>query len=85
MPVLSEDNNINIDRCGHNNGWNFKSDNAEDFRKKIEAAADMNDGDYRAISDNAYKFIIENYNYEDKAREYEAVLLKEYRRFKENV
>ena len=75
LPVLSEDNNINIDRCGHNNGWNFKSDNAEDFRKKIEAAADMNDGDYRAISDNAYKFIIENYNYEDKAREYENVIL----------
>ena len=30
---------------------------------------------YCTISDNAYRFVYDNYNYEQKAREYEKLLL----------
>lgn len=77
LPVLSEDNNINVDRCSHNNGWNFKSGNMKDFRDKIEKIASIDYDRYKEIMDNSYLFVKENYNYETKAREYEEVILKQ--------
>lgn len=77
LPVLSEDNNINVDRCSHNNGWNFKSGNMKDFRDKIEKIVSMDYDKYKEIMDNSYSFVKENYNYETKAREYEEVILKQ--------
>ena len=78
LPVLSEDNNINVDRCSHQNGWTFQSGDMEDFREKITEIAKMDEAEYRKISENAYRFIADNYNYEDKAREYEAVIKAAY-------
>ena len=83
LPVLSEDNNINIDRNSHNNGWTFKSGDIVDFRRIIEQIVNMPDEEFRNYSNNAYNFIIENYDYEAKAREYEKILLDTYRRFME--
>ncbi len=85
LPVLSEDNNINVDRCSHGNGWNFKAGNVNDFRSKIEAVVNLNSDEYRKTAECAYRFIIENYNYEDKAREYEAILLREYKKYKDKA
>lgn len=81
LPVLSEDNNINIDRNSHNNGLCFRSGDVDDFRAKIQAFLDMSGEEYREMSDNAYKFIEQNYDYEDKAREYERVLLEAVEKF----
>lgn len=83
LPVILEDNNINIDRCKHHNGWTFKSGDVKDFRRKIEDAINMSAEYYKIVSDSAYQFIVQNYNYEAKAREYEQVLVDEYRRFHE--
>lgn len=83
LPVLSEDNNINVDRCCHGNGWNFKAGDVQNFRAKIEAAVNMEQDEYQKTSARAYRFIIENYNYEDKAREYEAILMREYLKYKD--
>ena len=82
LPVLSEDNNINIDRNSHGNGLCFKSGEVEDFRNKIEEFLNMSDEDYKAMSDNAYNFISDNYNYETKAREYEKIIIDAYNNFK---
>lgn len=81
LPVLSEDNNINVDRCSHGNGLCFKSDVVEDFRGKMQIVLDMSREDFYRMSDAAHDFITRNYNYEDKAREYEKILLTEYERF----
>lgn len=81
LPVLSEDNNINVDRCSHGNGLCFKSDVAEDFRSKMQIVLDMSREDFYRMSDAAHDFITRNYNYEEKAREYEKILLTEYERF----
>lgn len=75
LPVLSEDNNINIDRCSHKNGWNFRAGDVQDFRDKIEIAANMTSDKYQEIVNHAYQFIIKNYNYADKAKEYEKYII----------
>ena len=75
LPVLSEDNNINVDRCNHGNGWNFKAENVQDLRNKLEFALNMNPNRYEEISNHAFRFIDENYNYEVKAREYEKYII----------
>ena len=76
LPVISEDNNINLDRNSHNNGLCFKAESVESFREAIEKLLNMTDEEYKAMSDNAYRFITDNYNYEDKAREYESIILE---------
>ena len=73
LPVLSEDNNINVDRCSHNNGWNFSAGSVESFRHQLEEIFNMPEEEFRVFSKNASRFIAEQYDYEDKAREYEAV------------
>ena len=74
LPVISEDNNINIDRCSHENGLNFKQGNVEDFRNKIQYYIDMDDDYFNKIKYNAYTFIKSNYDYSDKADEYMKVI-----------
>lgn len=70
VPVLSEDNNVNIDRCSYNNGFNFKAGNIDDFRKKIEKIASMPKDEIQTYRDNAKKFIDNSYSYEHIAKEY---------------
>ena len=77
LPVLSEDNSINVDRCGHGNGWNFISGDVEDCRRVIERITGMSVSDYSLYSRAAYKYIQENYDYEKKVREYEKIMINE--------
>lgn len=81
LPVISEDNNINVDRNSHGNGLCFESESAESFRAKIEELLNMPETEYKKMSDNAYSFITDNYNYEDKAREYEKIIIDSYKAF----
>lgn len=77
LPVLSEDNNINADRCSHHNGWNFKADDVEDFHAMLERVVNLPGADFAAVSANALAFIQKNYDYAAKAKEYEQILLNE--------
>lgn len=70
LPVISEDNNINIARCSHDNGFNFKQGNVDDFRCKIQLCINMEDNCFSKIKNNAFDFIKSEYDYEDKADEY---------------
>ncbi|MBQ2677262.1 MAG: glycosyltransferase family 4 protein [Clostridia bacterium] len=82
LPVLSEDNNINVDRCSHQNGLNFKSGSVQDFRAKIQSLLSMPRDEYNCMKQNSYNFIKENYDYEKKAREYEMYIQKAFDEFK---
>lgn len=73
LPVISENNQINIDRNSHGNGFCFKADDVDDFRKELERIANFDDDEYRKVSKNALDLILKSYNYEDKAREYEKI------------
>ena len=70
LPVLSEDNNINRDRCGHGNGMNFEADNLQDFRHKLEIMMQMPKEQYDDMRRNAQAFIDEGYSYRDIATQY---------------
>ena len=41
LPVVFENNNINIDRASHHNGMTFLAGDVDDFRKKILYFAEM--------------------------------------------
>ncbi|MNP65710.1 hypothetical protein D3C76_1613280 [compost metagenome] len=77
---MSEDNNINIARLQHNNGFVFKSGDIEDFRLKIKEFANMSETEYQKIGDNAFEFVRNNYDYKDIADQYTDVLVNEVNR-----
>lgn len=81
LPVVAENNNINIDRLKHNNGLTFSSGDIKDFRDKIMDCVDMDSTEYIRMKENAYNFIKEKYNYENIARQYTDILKNEYDRF----
>ena len=82
LPVLSEDNNINVDRCSHENGWNFKAGDAADSHAVLERVVNLPGEAFAAASANAAAFIKAEYDYEEKARAYERILLDVMRQYR---
>lgn len=82
VPVLWSDEPLNVERVSHGNGFHFKCRDAEDFRAKILMCAETGRDQYAQTGLNAYRYIKENFDYEDIARQYEAVLVSEYERQK---
>lgn len=76
VPVVSEDNNINVERLKFNNGFTFKSGDIEDFRDKIALCIDMDDKKYSKMKTNSQSFVYKNYNYSDINGEYMFVINK---------
>ena len=76
IPVVSEDNNVNRERCSHNNGANFEPGNIEDFRKKIMQFVLLNEGAREAYKSNSRKYVENGFDYADIAREYTEYLRK---------
>ena len=77
LPVVSEDNNLNIDRNSNGNGLCFKSGDAGDFRNKIQAFINMPDEEYKKYSTNSVRFINENYDYKKITEEYTKIMVRE--------
>lgn len=75
-PVLSEDNNVNVDRCSHGNGANFKAGSVDDFRAKIMKFASMDNDEYKKYREKSRSFIMSGYDYANIAREYTDYLRK---------
>ena len=74
LPVLFENNNINVDRCSHQNGWVYQMGDVDAMHAKLEEILALSNEEYKAVSDNSLAFIKENYDYESKAMEYMQVL-----------
>lgn len=70
LPVIFENNNINIDRSAYDNAAVFCAGNVVDFVSKIRMFSEMTDDELQTYSNNAISFVMSNYKYEDKAREY---------------
>lgn len=83
LPVIAEDNNINIIRLSKDNGYVYRADDIDDMRSKIMKIAEMKDSEYDVISNNALKYVRESYDYEEISRKYTKVLNDEYERFHE--
>ena len=76
LPVVSESNNVNSDRCSHQNGDNFEPGSVEDFRTKIMKFAMMNKEEREQYRKNARAFVEAGYDYADIARQYTDYLRK---------
>eukprot|EP00130_Batrachochytrium_dendrobatidis_P008418 XP_006683293.1 hypothetical protein BATDEDRAFT_28833 [Batrachochytrium dendrobatidis JAM81] len=81
LPVVAEDNNINIDRLNYNNGSVYRENDTESFRKKILDIVNLSDEEYNQMTFNAHRFVKENYNYEDIANQYTELLLNVHKKF----
>lgn len=81
LPVLSEDNNVNVDRCSYDNGFNFRQGDIEDFRAKIIEAAELPEETMQQMSNNACSFINNGYDYQSIAQQYTNYLTKAVKSF----
>ncbi len=70
LPVVFEDNNINIDRATHNNALVFKGNDVDDFREKILYYANMSKQDFVLCKNAAKEYILKDYNYEEITKKY---------------
>ena len=76
LPVLSEANNVNCDRCNHDNGDNFEAGNVSDFKNKIMKFAVLENEQMKKYRENARAFIEGGYDYATIAKEYTSYLEK---------
>ncbi len=76
LPVLAPDHPINVERCGHGNGWTFRTGDLRDFQEKLESVLALPDKALREVSDAAVAYIRRDYSYEKKSREYERLILE---------
>lgn len=81
VPVISEDNNVNIERNSHGNGLCFKKDSVDDFRKAIEIIINMPSDSYERMSEACINFIKDGYDYKTIAGRYTEVLERQIRVF----
>lgn len=81
LPVLAEDNEINLARCGHGNGWTFHGGDLPDFKRKLEQILAIPQDEFKKISEGTTAFIEKEYNYEDMAREFEKLFFETIERY----
>jgi len=70
LPVLFEDNNINTDRCKHNNGLTFISDDATSMRDKLLTFIEMGADEFYKMGQNGITLVKNSYDYADIAKQY---------------
>lgn len=74
LPVLSENNNVNVDRCSNGNGFNFISGDADSFSSSIQKILLMGKEEFKQYSKNALNYISAKYSYTSIAKEYTEML-----------
>ena len=76
IPVVSEDNNVNRDRCSHQNGANFEPGSVADFREKIMQFALMEKQTLAEYRERSREYIETGFDYATIAQEYTNYLRK---------
>jgi glycosyltransferase involved in cell wall biosynthesis len=82
-PVISENNNVNLDRNSHGNGFCFKIGNKEDFILQLEKIINLSNDEYNLMRKKSLEFILKNYSYEIIAKKYTEEIQKTIDRFNE--
>ena len=70
LPVVFEDNNINVERSAAGNARVFPADDAAGLRTALEAFIAMEPAQFAVWRENAVAYIRRAYDYEEKARAY---------------
>jgi glycosyltransferase involved in cell wall biosynthesis len=74
LPVILEENVINLERVKNNNGVCFKSGDCNDLRNKIQSMANLKKEEYKNMSNASVELIKTQYDYRKKADEYQIIL-----------
>lgn len=74
VPVLFEENEINRQRCLHDNAFTFIPNSLNDFRQKIIDLASMSDDQHDRLSESARKYVVETFDFVPIAQKYTEVL-----------
>lgn len=82
LPVLAENNDINVERLSNNNGFVFHSGSIDSFREKILDCIEMPIDKYKNISENAVRYVKTNYDYQNICEHYMSIIDKEWQHFK---
>ena len=70
LPVIFEDNNINVDRAAHENAVTFKSGDSQDFRNKIVEMCNLPTETFSKMKEKSIAFVKGAYDYADIAKQY---------------
>lgn len=70
LPVLFEDNTVNVGRCRYNNGMTFKSDDVGSFREKLLAFMQMDSDELQKMGQNGIELVKNNYDYANITNQY---------------
>lgn len=70
LPVIGEDNSINLDRLSNSNGLTFREGSVDSFRSAIKTMIDMDDAKFSELCRNSYLYVKNQYNYENIAAQY---------------
>ena len=82
LPVILEDNSVNRERVSHNNGKVFPAGDAAALTKAIGDYLDLPAEEFRALSENAVRFIEKDYNYAVISAQYTALMQETIENFK---
>jgi glycosyltransferase involved in cell wall biosynthesis len=74
VPILFEENEINVQRAQANNAFLFQAGSVQGFRQQIERLASLPESQYAEIGNNARNYVLANYDYVPIARRFTAVL-----------
>jgi glycosyltransferase involved in cell wall biosynthesis len=74
LPVVFEDNNINVDRCSHKNGLVFEAENVESFRDKMAQLICMEDRDYQTMGENSIALVRQTFDYAEITERYMRII-----------
>ena len=74
IPVLFEENEINIKRVGDGNAFTFKAGKIGSFRDKLVFLASQTKADYSKFSQNARDYALDGYDFVEIAKGYTDVL-----------
>jgi len=81
LPVLFENNEVNLQRSRFGNAMLFEPGDVADFREQLARAEAMAAGDFAAMGAAARRLIVENYDYVPIAQKFTDILEESARRF----
>lgn len=74
VPVLFENNNINVERASHGNATVFKAGSASDFRNKMIELVNMDEKIFEMMKQKSVQYINQYFDYAKIVEEYMAVI-----------
>lgn len=83
LPLIFEDNEINLERATHGNALTFKGEDTGDFRAKLQQMIDMPAQQFQEMRAASRKYIVDNFDFVPIARKFTEVMQGALTRWKE--